>query len=67
MKKHTWVIYVVGAILLAGLVWVVHTRVHFQWSVFLDEVQHVDWRRIALAAVLILLCYGLARFAGRSC
>lgn len=59
MKKHTWIIYLVGAILLVGLVWLVSTRVHFQWSVFFDQVQHVDWRRIALAAVLILACYWL--------
>jgi hypothetical protein len=59
LKKHSWVIYVVGGILLVGLAWLVHTRVHFQWSVFLDQVQHVDWRRIALAAVFIILCYGL--------
>jgi glycosyltransferase 2 family protein len=59
LKKNSWIIYLVGAILLAALVWVVHTRVHFQWSVFFDQVQHVDWRRIALAAVLILVCYWL--------
>jgi glycosyltransferase 2 family protein len=59
LKKHSWVIYLVGAILLLALVWVVRTRVHFQWSVFLDQVQHVDWRRITLAAVMILLCYWL--------
>jgi hypothetical protein len=59
LKKHSWIIYVVGAILLAALVWVVRTKVHFQWSVFLDQVQHVDWRRIAVAAALILSCYWL--------
>ena len=59
MKKHSWLIYLVGAILLGALVWVVRTRVHFQWSVFFDQVQHVDWRRIALAAVMILGAYYL--------
>ncbi len=51
--------YLVGAILLGALVWVVHTRVHFQWSVFRDQLQHVDWRRIAFAAALVLFCYWL--------
>ena len=59
MKKHTWIVYLVGAILLVGLVWLVSAHVHFQWSVFFDQVQHVDWRRIALVAVLILACYWL--------
>jgi hypothetical protein len=55
----------VGAILLGALVWVVHSRVHFQWSVFRDQLQHVDWRRIAFAGALVLLCYWLraARWA----
>ena len=59
MKKHSWIMYVVGAILLGALVWLVHTRVHFQWSIFLDQVQHVDWRRIVAAAAMILFCYWL--------
>ena len=65
MKKHPWIIYLVGAILLGALAWVVHTRVHFQWSVFRDQLQHVDWFRIALGTVLIIFCYWLraARWA----
>ena len=65
MKKHSWIIYLVGAILLGALGWLVHTRVHFQWRVFLDQIQHVDWRRIAFGVALIVLCYWLraARWA----
>jgi uncharacterized protein (TIRG00374 family) len=57
--------YLVGAILLGALVWLVHTRVHFQWNVFRDELQHVDWRRIILAAAMVVFCYWLraARWA----
>src|ERR1700735_5671035 len=57
--------YLVGAILLGALVWLVHTRVHFQWSVFRDELQHVDWRRIVFGAALEAFCYWLreARWA----
>src|SRR6202012_4342100 len=51
--------YLVGAILLGALVWLVHTRVHFQWSVFRDEVQHVDRRRIISAVAMIIFCYWL--------
>ncbi len=65
MKKHSWIMYLVGAILLGALVWLVHTRVHFQWSVFRDELQHVDWRRIILAVAMVVFCYWLraARWA----
>jgi hypothetical protein len=57
--------YVVGAILLGALGWFVHTRVHFQWGVFLDQVQHVDWRRIVLGIAMVVFCYFLraARWA----
>jgi hypothetical protein len=40
-------------------VWLIHSRVHFQWSVFRDQVQHVDWRRIVLGIVMIMSCYWL--------
>jgi glycosyltransferase 2 family protein len=65
VKKHPWVMYVVGAILVGALGWLVHTRVHFQWSVFRDELQHVDWRRIALGIAMVVFCYWLraARWA----
>jgi glycosyltransferase 2 family protein len=65
LKKHSWIMYLVGAILLGGLVWLVHTRVHFQWNVFRDELQHVDWRRIILAVAMVVFCYWLraARWA----
>jgi glycosyltransferase 2 family protein len=59
LKKHPWIVYLVGAILLGVLAWVVNARVHFQWGVFLDQLQHVDWRRIALAAAMVLFCYWL--------
>ena len=54
-----------GAILLGALGWLVQTGVHFQWRVFLDQIQHVDWKRIALGVALIVLCYWLraARWA----
>jgi glycosyltransferase 2 family protein len=57
--------YVVGAILVGALGWVIHTRVHFQWNVFRDELQHVDWRRIVFAIALVGFCYWLraARWA----
>jgi glycosyltransferase 2 family protein len=59
VKKQSWIMYLVGAILLGALMWLVHTRVHFQWRVFVHQLQHVDWRRITFGVALILLCYWL--------
>ncbi len=63
MKKNRWILYLVGALVLAALGWLVRSRVHFQWSVFRDQLQHVDWRRIALGIALVIFCYWLR--AGR--
>jgi glycosyltransferase 2 family protein len=59
VKKHSWIMYLIGAILLGALVWLVHERVHFQWSVFRDELHHVDWRRIVLGIAMVVFCYWL--------
>ena len=63
MKKHSWIMYLSGAILLGALAWLVHTRVHFQWSVFRDQLQHVDWRRIVFGAALVTFLLLAARVA----
>jgi hypothetical protein len=65
VKKHPWIMYIVGAILVGALGWLIHTRVHFQWNVFRDELQHVDWRRIVFAIAMVGFCYWLraARWA----
>ena len=63
MKNNRWILYVAGAIVLIVLGWLVRTRVHFQWSVFRDQLQHVDWRRIAAGCALVIFCYWLR--AGR--
>jgi hypothetical protein len=65
VKKHPWIMYIVGAILVGALGWLIHTRVHFQWSVFRDQLQHVDWRRIVFGIALVGFCYWLraARWA----
>jgi glycosyltransferase 2 family protein len=65
LKKQSWIMYLVGAVLLGALVWLVHTRVHFQWSVFRDQLKHVDWSRIVFGVALVVFCYWLraARWA----
>ena len=65
MKKHLWLMYCAGAIFLGSLARLVQTRVHFQWSVLSNQLQHIDWRRIALGVAMVVFCYWLraARWA----
>ena len=62
MKKNKWIVYVVAVALLLALALWLRGRVQFQWSVFFDQLQHVDWRRIAFATALIWLGYVLRAF-----
>jgi glycosyltransferase 2 family protein len=59
LKKNSWIAYLVGAMLLVALAWWAHGHVHFQWDVFRDQLQYLDWKRIAIAIGLIWLGYGL--------
>lgn len=53
MKNNQWVVYLAGIILLLGLALWVPGHIHFQWSVFRDQLQHVEWGGIAAGIALI--------------
>jgi hypothetical protein len=53
LKNNQWIVYLAGIILLLALALWVPGHVHFQWSVFRDQLQHVDWSRIAAGIALI--------------
>ncbi len=59
MKKNPWIAYLGGAALVVALAWWACRHVHFQWDVFRDQLQYLDWKRIAIAITLIWLGYGL--------
>lgn len=59
MKKKQWIVYLVGAAVLVALAWWARAHVHFQWSVFREQLQHLDWSLIALGVAMIWLGYGL--------
>ena len=65
MKRNRWIVYLVTAALLLVLALWVRGHVHFEWAVFRDQLQHIDWKRIALGVAMIWLGYGLraARWA----
>ncbi len=59
MKKNSWFAYLGGAALLVALAWWAHGHVHFQWDVFRDQLQYLDWKRIAIAITAIWVGYVL--------
>jgi glycosyltransferase 2 family protein len=62
LKKKTWILYLVVGVALVALVLFARHRIHFQWSVFLQQLQLADWPMIVLAVVLISLAYVIRAF-----
>lgn len=59
MKKKQWIIYAVTIVLLLLFAAWVRGHVPFEWSVFRDQLRHVDWPRIGAAVSLLWAAYGL--------
>jgi hypothetical protein len=57
LKKKTWILYLVVIIALVALVLFARHRIHFQWSVFLQQLKLADWANIGFAVALIWFCY----------
>lgn len=58
-KKQQWIVYLAGAAVLVALALWAHGHIQFQWSVFRDQIQHVNWALIVLAVAMIYLGYVL--------
>lgn len=65
MKTKQWIASLVGAAVLLLLALWVRGHVHFEWSIFWNQLQHMDWRHISVAILLIAAGYWLraARWA----
>ncbi|HEV2274272.1 MAG TPA: lysylphosphatidylglycerol synthase transmembrane domain-containing protein [Acidobacteriaceae bacterium] len=59
MKKNQWIGYLIAVALLVALALWVRGHSTFEWGVFRDQMQHVNWIRIAIATAMIWLGYGL--------
>ncbi len=57
MKARRLLLYIVVIAALAALVFALRGRVHFQWSVFAEQIKSVSWQHILLAVVAIYLNY----------
>jgi len=59
LKKRPWIAYLAGAAALVALALWARAHIHFQWSVFRDQIQHVNWALILLGVAMIYLGYVL--------
>jgi hypothetical protein len=57
LKTKKLILYAVVILALVALVIVGRNRVHFQWSVFADQIKSVSWQHILLAIIAIYLNY----------
>ncbi|HEX5236546.1 MAG TPA: lysylphosphatidylglycerol synthase transmembrane domain-containing protein [Silvibacterium sp.] len=57
MKKKSWILYLAVAIALVALVLYARHRIHFNWTVFVQQLKLADWPMMALGASFILLGY----------
>ncbi len=57
MKPKKIVLYVVVLAALVALGFVIHKRVHFEWSVFANQIRHVNGTHVLLALLAIYLNY----------
>lgn len=63
---HRSTLYLVGVVALLALAfWLLRGRVPFHWASLADQLTHVTWWRVAVALVVIYVCYWLraARWA----
>ena len=59
MNTKKVILYAVVVIALVALGVVVHQRVHFQWSVFAEQIRHVSGVHLLLAFIAIYLNYAV--------
>jgi glycosyltransferase 2 family protein len=57
LKKKTWILYLVVAIALVALLVYAHQKIHFNWSVFVQQLKLANWPMVAVAIALISLAY----------
>ncbi len=57
MKKKQWLLYLAGVAALVALALWARGHIHFQWSVFRDQIRHLNWALIVLGVGMIYLGY----------
>jgi glycosyltransferase 2 family protein len=57
LKKKTWILYLLVTLALVALLLYARHKIHFNWTVFVQQLKLADWSMIGIAALLILLGY----------
>lgn len=57
MKNKQWIVWLIAAVALVGLVLFAYKHIHFDWRVFGEQLREADWKRIGFAIGLIYLAY----------
>jgi uncharacterized membrane protein YbhN (UPF0104 family) len=57
LKVRSLLLYIVLIAALVAIVIVARQRVHFQWSVFAEQIEQVSWQHLLLAFIAIYLNY----------
>lgn len=58
-KSRNRIVLLAVVVAVAALVWFGRGRIHFNWHVFVEQLQLADWKRIAVATALIWLGLGV--------
>jgi uncharacterized membrane protein YbhN (UPF0104 family) len=59
LKNRRWILYLMVVVALVALVLYARNRIHFNWSVFVEQLKLADWRKIGVGIALIWIAYGL--------
>jgi hypothetical protein len=59
LKKKNWILGVLLLVGLAAIVYFGRGRIHFNWHVFVEQIQQANWWLIAIGISMIWIGYGI--------
>jgi uncharacterized membrane protein YbhN (UPF0104 family) len=57
LKKKNWILGLIVLVALVALFLIARHRIHFNWSVFVEQIKLADWKKIGIAVSMIWLAY----------
>jgi glycosyltransferase 2 family protein len=57
-----WALWIVATIAVVALIWFIHARITFSWSIFGEQLKQADWRKFIVAIAMIYGAYVLRAF-----
>lgn len=56
-QRRNWILWVIALVVLGALIWYAWQHIHFNWTVFVEQLRLADWRRMALGLACIYFGY----------